>query len=175
MFAGYETNKHDWHGYSEWYESLFANIRYEVAAVLELGIDRGGCLKAFRDYFPNAEVVGYDINPETMLSGERRIYTFTGSTRDRQTLTEAANKLGVKYDLIVDDASHIPIDIFHALKVLWKFLKVGGYYVIEDVDLSRQADVITTVYILVGTRAVIHVFPGKQRRNGDLLTLEKLS
>lgn len=174
MFAGYDTNKSDWHGYDPFYERIMADKKHSAEAIMELGILNGGSLKAFRDYFPNAEIIGYDINPETMVSGERRIYTFTGNTRDKKTLTAAAEKLGVKYDLIVDDASHIPIDIYHALKALWGFLKVGGYYVIEDVDVSKQADVITTVYILVGTKAEIHVFPGKQRRNGDLVALEKI-
>lgn len=173
MFAGYETNKHDWHGYSETYERLMKGRRESAEAILEMGIDRGGSLRAFRDYFPNAIVIGFDINPETMVYNEDRIRSYVGNQRDRNALLNAARTVPTQFDLIVDDASHLPIDQYHALKVLWKFLKPGGFYVIEDLDLSRQTDVLTNCYILVGREAEMHVHPGRQTRNGDLLILEK--
>jgi hypothetical protein len=169
MFVGYETDKDSHHNYGPFYTGLLADRKMDVKTILELGIDRGGSLKAFRDFFPNAVVVGFDINPATMVHGEKRIRTYCGNVRDKRWLRELAT---VEYDFIVDDASHIPIDIFHALKGLWPALRRGGYYFVEDLDISRQADVITTCYIVTGQSAEIHIHPGR-RRNGDILVLEK--
>jgi demethylmacrocin O-methyltransferase len=163
----------DYHhkGYGPFYTEVMAPHKDSVTAVLELGILQGGSLKAFRDYFPNATVVGYDIDPATMVKGEHRIVTYPGNVRDKAALRNVARLHG-PFDLIVDDASHIPIDIFHALKALWGYLKPGGHYFIEDLDLSRQADVMTTCHIVVGRTAEMHIHPGCQR-NGDILVLEK--
>ena len=172
MFAGYDTDKGDLHSYTETYEGLFAD-RLNVWGVLELGIYHGGSLRAFRDYFPNAEIVGLDIHPQTMIHGEERIHTICGNVREPKALLEAAQYLG-SYTLIVDDASHLPIDQFQALKHLWPFVEKDGYYIIEDLDLNRQgAQVLTTCSLILRNQNVgitLHLGDG---RNDDMLVLEK--
>lgn len=172
MFEGYDTDKDSWHSYGKTYERLLGERRGTVEGVFEIGIDKGGSLEAFRDYFPKALVVGFDIDPGTMVHGEERITTFTGNARDHDALSKAArSRWG--YDLIVDDGSHLPVDQYAAIRVLWPFLRVGGFYSIEDLDINRNMiDILMTCYIIVHRNAEIHLHPGHQR-NGDLLILEK--
>ena len=43
----------------------FAPLKTEPLRVLEIGIERGGSLLMWRDYFPNAQVFGIDITDKT--------------------------------------------------------------------------------------------------------------
>lgn len=175
MFEGYDTDKFGYHDYGPIYEELFPELagRETVRAVLELGVFHGGSLRAFRDWYPNAEIVGLDVDSATMIHGEPRIHTFTGDVRDPNALHRAGTS-HAPYDLIVDDASHRPIDQFHAVKNLWQFLRVGGYYAIEDLDLNRQMAIIPTLVELVRGKAEdmrLHILT--PQRNGDLLVIRK--
>jgi trans-aconitate methyltransferase len=176
LFEGYETDKANWyHGYGKTYEQLVGSRRESVTAVLELGIFQGGSLKAWADYFPHADIVGVDIDPQTMIRDHDRISTYVGNVRNRHDLTSAAIP-HAPFDLVVDDASHLPIDQFHALKVLWKYVKPGGFYCIEDLDLNRQgAEILITCHLIVrGSCADLHLHLGDGSvPASDILILEK--
>lgn len=179
IFDGYDTDKgNGYHSYEDVYRGLFddsrSRRRFDVQAVLELGIFRGGSLKAWRDYFPNAEIVGMDCDPSTMIVGEPRISTRVGDVKSGANL-KAVGQLRAPYDLIVDDASHRPVDQFHALRRLWPYVRTGGYYVIEDLDLNRNFDIIGGCALIVRgslTDFQIHLGPGTVPAD-DLLILEK--
>jgi uncharacterized NAD-dependent epimerase/dehydratase family protein len=136
IFTGYDTDKGYHHTYEIPYQRELESRRKDVKGVLEIGIYHGGSLKAWRDYFPNATVVGMDI----------------------------------------DDGSHRPIDQFQALKYLWQFLNPGGLYVVEDLDLNRDASLLNTFGMIVrGETSDIRIHLGDSEvvRNDDLLILEK--
>ena len=179
LFEGYDTDKSE-HSYEQTYLSLYDDSRkvrrFDVQAVLELGIFRGGSLRCWRDFFPNAQIVGFDIDPGTMVRGEERILTYTGNTRstdDLQTVARLAENGWGGYDLIIDDASHRPIDQFHALSHLWGSLRAGGFYVIEDLAMDRNgADILTTCTLIVRGEANITLHLGDKQAD-DMLILEK--
>lgn len=175
IFYGYDTDKggnHGCHSYEPTYQRLFENRRHDVKAVLELGIFRGGSLRAWRDYFPNAEIVGYDIDNGSMISGEERITTVLGDVRSEEGLRDIGSRY--LYDIIIDDASHRPIDQFLALKILWPHLVSGGIYVIEDLDLNRNgSEILTTSTLIVRGQAEVTLHLGDKQAD-DLLILEKL-
>ena len=54
------TNK-VWHGYPSFYEKLFNDIRLNPLNFLEIGIDQGGSLFAWQEYFSNSTIYGIDI------------------------------------------------------------------------------------------------------------------
>ena len=45
---------------------------------------------------------------------------------------EKKNFKNKKFEIIIDDGSHLLSDIIHNLKFFSRFLKKGGYYVVED-------------------------------------------
>ena len=78
------------HSYSDLYELMFALRRSDVRRVLECGLGTnnpalassmgakgrpGASLRVWRDYFPNAEIVGIDIDGDVLFI-EERIATF---------------------------------------------------------------------------------------------------
>jgi len=100
----------------------------------------GASLRVWRDYFPNAIVVGADIDRDTLFE-EERIRTFYIDQTDPKAIAEFWETVGLgDFDFIVDDGLHT----FEAGRVLFEEsisrLAKDGIYVIEDVrpvDLLR--------------------------------------
>jgi 23S rRNA U2552 (ribose-2'-O)-methylase RlmE/FtsJ len=175
IFDGYDTDKGNPHTYETPYQNLFEHRRKSVTAVLELGIYRGGSLRAWRDYFPNAEIVGVDIDHGTMMSGEERIRTICGDVSQAETLSTARNVVE-EYDLIVDDASHRQSHQYFALHHLWQSVKVGGIYIIEDLDFEHTFEVLTVITAMLRGQAEITIYLGDGScESDDMLIIERLS
>jgi hypothetical protein len=86
-------NPYPWspHSYKKYYEFLSSNNRDNVREVFECGISSvdetlfsnmttsgksGASLRMWKDYFPNAQIFGADIDSKVMFS-EERIFTYT--------------------------------------------------------------------------------------------------
>lgn len=134
LFNQYKTDKESSHNYSFQYEELFGPIRHDVTTVLEVGVQWGGSLRAWRDYFPNAMVTGLDIS--STLWQEDRIRCHKCDSRDAEEVDKVLR--GMTFDIIIDDGDHHP-DAQHATREnLWSYLKPGGIYVVEDVQWTES-------------------------------------
>jgi cephalosporin hydroxylase len=127
LFTKYGSDKDTNHKYGEFYQGLFKRPE-EVENILEIGIAHGGGLLGFRDYFTNANCIGFD-NQYSPCSGER-IEIHRGDHRDYEEVMKAVD--GRMFDLIVEDSSHVTDDNLRCLFWLWPFVKPGGYYVAEE-------------------------------------------
>lgn len=149
LFNKYGSDK-DRNGYTHFYEPLFKNLRMKSISLLEIGIGTlipgapssmvgyhlegyapGGSLRAWRDYFPTADVTGVDIQPDTQFS-EERITTHLASSMNRQEVDAALKEKN--FDIIIDDGSHYDEHQVQTLKNLWHRLNPGGFYIIEDIQ-----------------------------------------
>lgn len=63
------------HNYTRLYDAVLGPHRTEVTRLFELGVFQGASLRAWRDYFPNAIILGADIDPNAQVH-EHRIETF---------------------------------------------------------------------------------------------------
>jgi tetratricopeptide (TPR) repeat protein len=119
--------------YLRHYERIFAGIRNEPIQLLEIGVAGGASLRTWARFFPEAWIVGIDINPGCRAYGGDRITIEIGSQANPEFLAS----LVMKYqpDIVVDDGSHLAEDILMTFHQLIPFLRPGGYYVIEDVHL----------------------------------------
>ncbi len=131
IFARHGTDKGFEHHYGPVYDRLFPD-RAAVRAVLEIGIAGGNSLRAWREMFPNATVVGLDVCPAMDRPLPDRVEVHKGDMGDRRALLNAAK--GRQFDLIVDDASHRLDHQLTALFHLWPYLAECGHYVIEEFD-----------------------------------------
>lgn len=132
------------HGYCAFYEDLFAPRRNDDLRILELGVGGfdmpddpshgGASLRVWKGYFPKAEIWGLDLLDKHSLA-EERIHIIQGSQTDRTLLEELVNSEG-PFDIIVDDASHIPSLTLMSFEVLYPLLAPSGIYVIEDLSTS---------------------------------------
>lgn len=132
LFDTYKSDK-GWHGYPAIYESYFNPIREYPITLLELGVMHGYSLLAWRDYFPNGEITGFDDRFTGDL-GER-IHTHLGHQEDTNNLEEVASHCG-PFDIIVDDCGHYWRPQQVSFEYLWSHVKKGGFYIIEDLGTS---------------------------------------
>lgn len=118
------------HAYTPYYDKLFQDFR--VQRMLELGIYEGASLRMWRDYFPEADIYGFD-NQSEFLIDEGRIKSFLCDSGSADSMMRAMERIGGGMNLIVDDASHRPDDQILAAIVLVPYLAPNGIYIIEDV------------------------------------------
>lgn len=138
----YGTDKSsEMHDYTSLYAHHLGPRRRQVRAVLEIGVGGvnswdgydtmagGQSLRMWRDYFPNAMIVGVDVH-DKQISGPRLVFE-CGDQSDAEFMRGVAEAYG-PFDLVVDDGSHIGRHIAASFEALWTSVRPGGYYVIED-------------------------------------------
>ncbi len=136
----YKTDKgSSGHLYTEVYEYYFHPIKYRVLEVLEIGIAKGGSLKMWRDYFPKATIYGIDIKDKSKLNS-KTIKTFIADQADRKKIQNFLDASGTDFDIILDDGGHSMEQQQVSMGYLFRHLKRGGYYIIEDVHTSLSGD-----------------------------------
>jgi SAM-dependent methyltransferase len=123
--------------YLSHYETYFAPLREKPICILELGIDKGGSLLLWHDYFPKAKIAGLDIRP-VAIEKNPRTFVFQGNQQDITLLDRIRNTVAPEgFDIVIDDASHIGLPTKTSFWHLFeKHLKPGGVYVIEDWRVS---------------------------------------
>ena len=131
----YGTDKIE-NGYKPFYESYFESIRQKNIKLLEIGVQKGGSLNLWKDYFPTSQIHGVDIVTQFKFSYVHQgiqIHTpvDAGSRKD---LSKLIDNIGGDFDIIIDDGSHCMYDHQVSLGFLFKYLKPGGIYVIEDLS-----------------------------------------
>jgi len=145
IFNEHQTDKGtvigECHNYGETYEISMAPVRNDPIKILEIGIIEpahpGASLKSWEEYFPNATVVGFDRMDATSLNSDR-IKTFIGDQAERKCLQELIDKYGGDYDFIVDDGCHQNAHQQISFGFLFKHLKAGGMYFIEDLHVAPE-------------------------------------
>jgi hypothetical protein len=131
-----------WALYLREYDRLFAPYRDEAISLLEIGVQNGGSLEIWSQYFPNAQkIVGCDINPDcAKLTYENpRIAVIVGDATTAETQTQVLAQFSC-FDLIIEDGSHTSIDIVKAFAKYFPVLKSGGLFVAEDLHCSYWQD-----------------------------------
>lgn len=124
------------HGYSVTYHEFFKDMVDESVKLLEIGVCDprfpGASLKMWKEYFPNGRFTGIDINPEARAFADDRVKIWIGDQNNPVDILTMVRICGPEFDIIIDDGSHIGEHILTSFKTLWKAVKPGGYYVIED-------------------------------------------
>jgi len=148
-----DSNPYPWasHNYTDFYELIFSPRRYSIGSLLECGIgtsnnefqnnmgekaNPGASLRVWREYFPNAEVTGIDIDPEVMFA-EDRINTYCVDQTSEKSIKDFLDEHNGGFDIIIDDGLHG----YHANVSLFENtidrLSEDGLYIIEDVSYDN--------------------------------------
>lgn len=130
--------------YTALYDPLFFARRFDRIRLLELGLAIGGpegggpverkvfapSIAMWLEYFPNAEIYGFDISDFSHLRNPRFhfIRGDLGAEADLARLAASAPA----FDIIIDDGSHASYHQQLALAHLFPRLAPGGLYVIES-------------------------------------------
>jgi SAM-dependent methyltransferase len=150
-----------WHNYTTLYDSLFRSNRMSVTRVFELGLGTnyadipsnmgvngkpGASLRGWREYFPNANIFGADIDRRVLFE-EQRIKTYYCDQLVPSIIAKmwSLPDLNENFDIIIEDGLHS----HHANVVFFENsihkLKKGGYYIIEDISNQDVAKFNSTI------------------------------
>jgi hypothetical protein len=116
------------------YSKFFEQIRFDKLSILEIGIGSGTSLKMWYEYFPNATIHAIDVDNHSDKNNER-VKTYICDQSNRQNLESLMQNIG-DMDIIIDDGSHVVNHQQISLGVLFKYVKNGGQYWIEDLHTS---------------------------------------
>jgi hypothetical protein len=123
------------HNYLAFYERFFGGLRHAPIKILEVGVLQGASLKVWERYFPNATIIGADIDPSTARFTNARIKMKILDQSNIQNLVDLGVEHG-PFDIIIEDGSHLWEHQITTLKTLFPFLKNHGYYVVEDLQTN---------------------------------------
>lgn len=139
----YNTDKHSTHKYFELiYDKLFRPLKDECKVFMEIGVYDGESIRLWRDYFINAQIIGiennlqYSLNQLGDTSLDRMIFIDANQSSEEDLI-----KISQQYpliDIVMDDGSHIMKDQQITLAKLFKSVKPGGIYILEDLHTSLE-------------------------------------
>mmetsp|Transcript_46103 Transcript_46103/g.76196 ORF Transcript_46103/g.76196 Transcript_46103/m.76196 type:complete len:326 (-) Transcript_46103:138-1115(-) len=141
-----QSDKAYHHGYTRYYESLFLPLRSQHIRLVEIGVADGRSMKAWQTYFTHAELFGIDSEhdqkqPKSLYQrGPNHPATwcslYRGDQGDTSFLTSFLRDTGGRFNIVIDDGSHLPDHQRISFEHIWPAVVPGGMYIIEDVETS---------------------------------------
>jgi O-antigen biosynthesis protein len=131
-----------WSSYINVYDEILHRYRANSIRLLEIGIQNGGSLAVWAQYFSAATaLVGCDINTACgeLRYDDPRIHVVVGDANSDDT---EARIVGVSsiYDLVIDDGSHRSSDIIRSFARYFPKIADDGLFVAEDLHCSYWGD-----------------------------------
>lgn len=128
---------HKWTHYLDIYNKHFEKFVDKDIKFLEIGVHKGGSLDMWAYALgPNSEILGIDIEADCKNLEKNNIKIEIGDQSDIEFLKKIADHYG-KFDVIVDDGSHINKHQIVTLNFAFEhLLSDNGIYLIEDCHTS---------------------------------------
>ena len=132
------------HHYEHYYERVLPPYRHRPnLKFLEIGADTGVSIDLWERYFTSPELIvglAYKNVPEmnVVSAGKRPNTTAVEIVYGDQSKKATVDRLATMgpWDIIIDDGSHVPQHVMYTFSELWKTVKRGGHYIIEDIETS---------------------------------------
>jgi demethylmacrocin O-methyltransferase len=123
------------HNFTDLYERFMGVWRHDPIRIFEIGVASGGSIRLWNAYYDKATVFAIDLVDSTQYENART-RTFIADQGNREQLAKAMAHFGGEFDFILDDGGHGMSLQQISLGFLFKYVKSGGYYVIEDLHTS---------------------------------------
>ena len=135
---GTKTDKNYYHSYLPLYQTLMEHKQLTAKHVLEIGIERGGSIKLWHDFFPHATIEAIDVRPmsdmwEGILNNDRIVLHTSTDAYDFSFFHSLYNQ-GIKYDVLIDDGPHTLTSMITFLQLYSHLMTDDGILIIEDVQ-----------------------------------------
>ena len=115
------SDKISHHGYHRFYPWFLKHLRDEDINLLEIGIDENESLKLWKGYFNNVNLHGIDIDEKEFDNTEVTLHKVDQS--NALELDQFVANIGIDFDVIIDDGSHVPEHQILTINKLWKLVK----------------------------------------------------
>jgi hypothetical protein len=177
-------------GFLPIYEFYLDKLRHKPFNLLEIGVHEGASLKMWSMFFHTATILGVDkhlTEKAKLMDGKFGFNVIEAdATKEFTYINNPYGRGSLRWDVVIDDGSHIAkeqIDTFHGL---WTSVKPGGYYFVEDLfaiyDTTWNPDYpysiidliqASTKSILIGGNDIQEVHYHGGNSMGGLLVLRK--
>ncbi len=188
FYGSDKGGKNNHHNYSEYYSELFFNRRKKVKNFLEIGLGTNNIsmasnmgkdgvplasLKAWRDYFENANIYGADIDTN-ILKNDTRIKTFFVDQTKPKIIKSMFKKIGVsEFDIILEDGLHEYGANICFFENSIEFLSDEGIYIIEDVYFKDKEKFINYFKDKNFNYSIIDIYHKENIANNCLVIIRK--
>ena len=164
------------HGFSGFYTQHLKHLKQREIKILEIGSFAGASAAAFSKYFNKSNIYCFDINISNFIYSSKNIHVYGLDINNEDEVKKILKKIDLEsnsnfFDIIIDDGSHYLSDILFSLKTLFRYVKKGGIYIIEDFkhpnyyDYNRNID-----HVLVDQ--VLRNFKEKKLFNSNIINNE---
>jgi hypothetical protein len=124
---------HKWIHYFEIYHRHLARFVGKEVHVVEVGVQSGGSLEIWRDYFgAGCRITGIDIDEECKRFESPAAEVLIGDQADR-SFWRSFKERSAPVDVVIDDGGHLPEQQMVTLEEMLPHLAPGGVYLCEDV------------------------------------------
>lgn len=175
------------HNFASYYSEIFFHKRNDIKNFLEIGLGTNdtsvlshmgvngiplASLRAWRNYFKNANIYGADID-KNILKNEDRIETFYVDQTDPITIKEMFKNIGEKkFDIILEDGLHEYNANICFFENAIEYLEPNGTYIIEDVYYKDQDKFIKYFENKKYNFSIIDIFHEKNIANNCLIIIK---
>ena len=122
------------HGYGDFYQKYFQEIKDKKLNILEIGSFHGNASASLFFYFKNSYLYAADIYPDLFRYKSKRIKNFFVNSAEERSIENNILKKKIDYDIIIEDAGHSLKDQIISLFLLFKNVKKGGLFIVEELD-----------------------------------------
>lgn len=188
FYGSDKGGKNNQHNYAQYYSDIFYYRRKNIKNFLEIGLGTNNLdtpsnmgsegkplasLRAWRDYFINANIFGADIDKRILLNEERILTTYVDQTNPK-TIQEMFSLFGVKkYDVILEDGLHEFNANICCFENCIKYLDINGTYIIEDVFYKDHKKFINYFDQNKYNFSIIELFHESNISNNSLIVITK--
>lgn len=133
------TNDRHCHPFTIFYDSLFKNYRNNNLNVGVLSFLNSNSLLMWDEYFPNANINGFEYNDEYInyfnqfIKNKDKVKLSKIDISNKDNINNIFNTNNLLYDIIIDDTTHIMEDQVRIIENTYNYLKPGGILIIEDI------------------------------------------
>lgn len=128
--------------YYEEYEFHFSRVRERSEKsntqikILEIGVQGGGSLHMWKEYFPYVHITGVDTDSTCRKYADGKYVDVEIGDQANKYFLQKIEKEHGPFDIIIDDGGHTMTQQLTSFKTLFPLLKDDGIYVIEDIHTS---------------------------------------
>ncbi len=146
--ASYGTNKSALNsfghrsGYTPYYDLLFRHLKNEKINFAEIGIENNASTKMWRKYFSKAKIYGFEYDDKKIKKAKKHNLKNTFykkiNVENKSNISKVFLIINKKFDVIIDDSTHIFDHQLNVIKSVYPFIKKNGILIIEDIYKNRQ-------------------------------------
>lgn len=153
------------HPYTTPYSLFLEPLRHRQIKFAEVGVHRGASVLVWRNFFSRARIYGFDIdkaNCDFIASANLNgviLDTMDGSSPSSIRSQFAKHtEDGELFDVIIDDASHNPEHQRTMIEHAMRFLKQGGFLIVEDIFRDTPEGPFEEVLQRIKDQVCFHTF-----------------